>query len=219
MIAKLKRLGAWLPALLAAAGALFFGVNTYQSRRLQKTAKKAHSEAERLRLEAAVEAEKQRQRIREAEANAQRVEDLDKRLEKLKKKRGMLPIILVGLLLVGLTCGSARASDSAALPSDYASLAKLYFAALDQIGDLKADLDEAISIAQGYREAYETEKRLREEAEAAVSRGLEREKQLQAVIDQQQAVIDKQAATIERLAKGGLVAAVLGALAGSLAGR
>lgn len=219
MIERLKRIGEWLLAILAAIGAVFFGVNTYQSRRLQKEAQKAKSEADKLRLDAAVEAEKQRQRIREAEANALKVQELDKRLERLKRKHGMLPFVLISLLLISLTCGAVRASETPALPSDYASLAKLYFGALDQIADLKADLEEAISIAEGYRQAYETEKRLRLEAEAALTRGLEREKQLQGIIDQQQLVIDKQAATIERLAKGGLVAAILGALAGGLAGR
>lgn len=189
MIDNLKRFGTWLLGLLAAAGAVLFALNRYQSKRLVNEAEKAHSEADKLRLDAAVEAEKQRQRVREAEANAKDVAELNKRLERLRKKHGMLPFVLIGLLLVGLAAGSVRASDSPALPSDYASLAKLYFAALDRLAELRSDLEEAISIADGYRQAYETEARLREEAEAAVSRGLEREKQLQEVIDKQHAII------------------------------
>ncbi|HHV63406.1 MAG TPA: hypothetical protein GXX51_12330 [Firmicutes bacterium] len=189
MIAWLKDKGKWLLGLLVAVGAILLGFNRYQTGRTLKEAQKAKQKADELKIDSAVEAEKQRQRLREAEANAAKVEELDKRLERLKRKHGMLPFILIGLLLLSL-CGPVRAEEPT-LPTDYAALAKLYFAALDRIAELKADLEEAISIADGYKQAYETEKRLREEAEAAVTRGLEREKQLQDVIEKQHQVILK----------------------------
>ncbi|NPV80759.1 MAG: hypothetical protein HPY52_10865 [Firmicutes bacterium] len=188
MITWFRKSWRWLLGLLAAVGAIWLGWNN-QSRRVVKEAQKAKSEADKLEVDSAVEAERQRQRLREAAANAAKVEGLDKRLERLKKKHGMLPFVLIGLLFLSL-CGPVRAEEPS-LPTDYASLAKLYFAALDKITELKADLEEAISIADGYKQAYETEKRLREETEAAVTRGLERERQLQDVINKQHEIILK----------------------------
>jgi hypothetical protein len=78
---------------------------------------------------------------------------------------------------------------AAELPTDYESLKALYFAALDQIVTLKLDLEEAIMIAEGYREAYETEKRVRQEAEEAVTRGLARERELQDITVKQHKII------------------------------
>jgi len=155
-------------------------------RRLVNEAETNRQRAGELAGDARVEAEKQRARIREAEANAMKVEELDKRLDKLKKKHNIFPIILIALLLVGLMAVPVKAAE---LPTDYESLKVLYFASLDQIVTLKTDLEEAIIIAEGYREAYETEKRLRHEAEEAVTRGLARERELQEIVGKQHKII------------------------------
>ena len=90
---------------------------------------------------------------------------MDERLKKIKAKRTFPLIVIIGLLLIGLMAVPVKASE---LPTDYDSLKSLYFAALDQIVELKLDLEEAIMIAEGYKDVYETEKRLRQEAEEAV---------------------------------------------------
>ena len=178
----------WL-CLLSALGALFSVLTLVKGNRIRRLVNEAETNRQRageLAGDARVEAEKQRARIREAEANAMKVEELDKRLDKLKKKHNIFPIILIGLILVGLMAVPVKAAE---LPTDYESLKVLYFASLDQIVTLKTDLEEAIIIAEGYREAYETEKRLRHEAEEAVSRGLARERELQEIVAKQHKII------------------------------
>jgi uncharacterized membrane protein len=91
------------------------------------------------------------------------------------------------------------------LPTDYDSLKSLYFAALDQIVDLKLDLEEAIMIAEGYKDVYETEKRLRQEAEEAVTRGLARERELQEIVDKQHKIILELAGGKQLTITGGLI--------------
>ncbi len=231
---------------LAALGAAAAGTASSKAAKLKQQADALReeaareAEAQKARLEKAKEIEaKAKENARAAEENAAKAAELNKELDVLKKKHGFLPCILIGLLLVGLCAGAARA-DETALPADYASLAKMYQEALVVIEDLRADIAKAIEIADRYRQIYETEKkireneqrlreeesRLRKEAEAAVTRGLEREARLQAIIDQQaatiaqqQATIEKQHETIKSLAKGGLVAAILGILAGGLVGQ
>lgn len=178
----------WL-CLLSALGALFSVLTLVKGNRIRSLVNEAESnrkQAGELAGDARVEAEKQRARIREAEANAMKVEELDKRLDKLKKKHNIFPIILIALLLVGLMAVPVKAAE---LPTDYESLKVLYFASLDQIVTLKTDLEEAIIIAEGYREAYETEKHLRQEAEEAVARGLARERELQEIVAKQHKII------------------------------
>jgi|GEM_PF-2041782 len=200
---------AFLAALLALAGA-FRLVQGQKVKRLVKGASEAKSKADSLRIDAAVEAERQAARLREQEArmregesNKDRADRLNERLNQLKKKHGLL-LLVIGVLLLALGAGPVKASDEAALPSDYAALAKLYFQALDRIAELKADLEEAISIADEYKQLYEDERRLRlqaeaavTEAEAAVSRALEREKELQEVIAKQHETI-LQLASVKR---------------------
>lgn len=200
---------AFLAALLALAGALRF-VQGQKVKRLVKEATEVKAKADSLRVDAAVEAERQKARLREQEArmregekNRERADRLNERLEKLKRKHGLL-LIIFGVLLLTLVAGSAKASDEAALPTDYAALAKLYFQALDRITELKADLEEAISIADEYKRLYEDERRLRlqaeaavTEAEAAVSRALAREQELQQVITKQHETI-LQLASVKR---------------------
>ena len=230
---------------LAALGAAAAGAASSKAAKLKEQADglreeaAGEQEAQKARLEKAAEIEaKAKENAKAAEENAAKAAELNKELDALKKKHGFLPCVLIGLLLVGLFAGAARAAE--ALPPDYASLAKMYQEALTLIEDLRADLARAIEIADQYRQVYETEKkireneqklreeetRLRKEAEAAVARGLEREAKLQAIIDQQaatiaqqQATIDKQHEAIKSLAKGGLVAAILGFLAGGLVGQ
>lgn len=198
-----------IAALLALAGTLRL-VQGQKVKRLVKDASEAKSRAESLRLDAGVEAERQKARlkeqearIREGEKNKERAAKLNERLAKLKKKHGLLLAVL-GILLLALAAGPVKASDEAALPSDYAALARLYFQALDRIAELKADLEEAISIADEYKQLYEDERQLRvqaeaavTEAESAVSRSLEREKQLQEVIAKQHETI-LQLASVKR---------------------
>lgn len=237
--------GGWkaVGAMLAAGAA---GLAAKNAAKLKKQADSLREEAvreqeaQKARLEKAQEIEaKAAENAKAAEENAAKAAELNKELDALKKKHGLLPCVLIGLLLVGLYAGIARAGETA-LPPDYASLAKMYQEALALIKDLRADLAKAIEIADQYRQVYETEKkireneqklreeekRLRQEAEAAVARGLEREAKLQAIIDQQaatiqqqQAVIERQNETIKSLARGSLVAAILGILAGGLAGQ
>ncbi len=218
---------------LAALGATAAGAASAKAAKLKQ-------KADALREDAAREEEAQKIRLEEAatnaakaEENAAKAEALDERLEKLKKKHGLLPLALIGALLLASVGIPARAADSQALPPDYTSIAKMYLGALELIADLRKDLEEAISIAEGYKQCYETEKQLRataqdlrEETEAAVTRGLEREATLQAIIDQQaatiaqqQAVIERQNETIKSLARNSLVAAILGILAGGLVGQ
>ncbi|MGE5572916.1 MAG: hypothetical protein ACM3ZU_07870 [Bacteroidota bacterium] len=192
---------AFLAALLALAGA-FRLIQGQKVKRLVKEAQNAKEKAEALRSDAAVETEKQKARLREQDArmregeqNKERAGRLNERLDKLKKKHGLL-LLIIGILLLTLVAGPVKASDEAALPTDYAALAKIYFQALDRITELKADLEEAIGIAGEYKQLYEDERRLRlqaeaavTEAEAAVSRALEREKELQAVIQKQHETI------------------------------
>jgi len=188
---------AFLAALLALAGALRL-VQGQKVKRLVKEASEAKSRADSLRVDAAVEAERQKARLkdqearmREGEKNRERADRLNERLEKLERKHGLL-LLIFGVLLLMLVAGPVKASDEPALPTDYAALARLYFQALDRITELKVDLEEAISTAEEYKQLYEDERRLRleaeaavTEAEAAVSRALEREKELQAVIAKQ----------------------------------
>ena len=191
--------------LLSALGALFGVLTLAKGNRIRHLVNEAETRAKQaaqLAGDARVEAEKQRARIREAEANAMKVEELDKRLDKLKKKHNIFPIILIGLILVGLMAVPVKAAE---LPTDYESLKALYFAALDQIVTLKLDLEEAIIIAESFREAWETEKRLRHEAEEAVSRGLARERELQEIVDKQHKVILELAGGKQLTITGGLI--------------
>lgn len=128
-------------------------------------------------------------RDREGDENKAKAEELSQRLDDLKKRRKMLSIFLLVLLLPGLVCGRLLAADEPALPSDYASLQRLYISALEQIQALKSDLDEAIEIAEGYKALYESERRLRFEAEDAVLRGLAREDRMQELINEQHRII------------------------------
>ena len=128
-------------------------------------------------------------RDREGDENRAKAEELSQRLDDLKKRRKMLSIFLLVLLLPGLVCGRLLAADEPALPSDYASLQRLYISALEQIQALKSDLDEAIEIAEGYKALYESERRLRLEAEDAVLRGLAREDRMQEIINEQHRMI------------------------------
>jgi len=231
---------------LVALGAAAAGVASSKATKLKKQADSLReeavreAEAQKARLEKAQEIEtKAAENAKAAEENVAKAAELNKELDALKTKHGLLPCVLIGLLLIGAFAGVARAGEMA-LPPDYASLAKMYQEALAVIEDLRADLVKAIEIADKYRQVYETEKRLREneqklreeeaqlrkEAEAAVTRGLEREAKLQAIIDQQaatiaqqQSIIEKQNETIKSLARNGLMATILGFLVGSLAGR
>lgn len=234
-----KAVGAMLAAGAAAVAAKNAGTLKKQADPLREGAVR-EAEAQKARLEKAAEIEaKAAENAKAAEENAAKAAALNKELDALKKKHGLLPCILIGLLLVGLFAGVARAGETA-LPPDHASLAKMYQEALAVIEDLRADLAKAVEIADQYRQVYETEKqlreneqklreeesRLRQEAEAAVARGQEREAKLQAIIDQQaatiaqqQAVIERQNETIKSLARNSLIATILGFLAGGLAGR
>ncbi|NLA07452.1 MAG: hypothetical protein GX872_07455, partial [Firmicutes bacterium] len=178
----------WL-CLLSALGVLFSVLTLVKGNRIRGLVNDAETctkQAGKLAGDARVDAEKQRARIREAEANAVKAEELDERLKKIKAKRTFPLIVIIGLLLIGLMAVPVKASE---LPTDYDSLKSLYFAALDQIVELKLDLEEAIMIAEGYKDVYETEKRLRQEAEEAVTRGLARERELQEIVDKQHKII------------------------------
>lgn len=182
----LKKWGIWL---LSALGALFSVLTLIKGNRIRGLVNDAETctkQAGKLAGDARVDAEKQRARIREAEANALKAEELDERLKKIKAKRTFPLIVIIGLLLIGLMAVPVKASE---LPTDYDSLKSLYFAALDQIVELKLDLEEAIMIAEGYKDVYETEKRLRQEAEEAVARGLARERELQEIVGKQHKII------------------------------
>ena len=182
----LKKWGIWL---LSALGALFSVLTLIKGNRIRGLVNDAETctkQAGKLAGDARVDAEKQRARIREAEANALKAEELDERLKKIKAKRTFPLIVIIGLILIGLMAVPVKASE---LPTDYDSLKSLYFAALDQIVDLKLDLEEAIMIAEGYKDVYETEKRLRQEAEEAVTRGLARERELQEIVAKQHKII------------------------------
>lgn len=182
----LKKWGIWL---LSALGALFSVLTLIKGNRIRGLVNDAETctkQAGKLAGDARVDAEKQRARIREAEANALKAEELDERLKKIKAKRTFPLIVIIGLLLIGLMAVPVKASE---LPTDYDSLKSLYFAALDQIVELKLDLEEAIMIAEGYKDVYETEKRLRQEAEEAVTRGLARERELQEIVSKQHKII------------------------------
>lgn len=182
----LKKWGIWL---LSALGALFSVLTLIKGNRIRGLVNDAETctkQAGKLAGDARVDAEKQRARIREAEANALKAEELDERLKKIKAKRTFPLIVIIGLLLIGLMAVPVKASE---LPTDYDSLKSLYFAALDQIVELKLDLEEAIMIAEGYKDVYETEKRLRQEAEEAVTRGLARERELQEIVAKQHKII------------------------------
>lgn len=182
----LKKWGIWL---LSALGALLSALTLVKGNRIRRLVNEAETNRQRageLAGDARVEAEKQRARIREAEANALKAEELDERLKKIKAKRTFPLIVIIGLLLIGLMAVPVKASE---LPTDYDSLKSLYFAALDQIVELKLDLEEAIMIAEGYKDVYETEKRLRQEAEEAVTRGLARERELQEIVAKQHKII------------------------------
>ena len=178
----------WL-CLLSALGALFSVLTLIKGNRIRGLVNDAETctkQAGKLAGDARVDAEKQRARIREAEANALKSEELDERLKKIKAKRTFPLIVIIGLLLIGLMAVPVKASE---LSTDYDSLKSLYFAALDQIVELKLDLEEAIMIAEGYKDVYETEKRLRQEAEEAVTRGLARERELQEIVAKQHKII------------------------------
>lgn len=182
----LKKWGIWL---LSALGALFSVLTLIKGNRIRGLVNDAETctkQAGKLADDTRVDAEKQRARIREAEANALKAEELDERLKKIKAKRTFPLIVIIGLLLIGLMAVPVKASE---LPTDYDSLKSLYFAALDQIVELKLDLEEAIMIAEGYKNVYETEKRLRQEAEEAVTRGLARERELQEIVSKQHKII------------------------------
>ena len=182
----LKKWGIWL---LSALGALFSVLTLIKGNRIRGLVNDAETctkQAGKLAGDARVDAEKQRARIREAEANAVKAEELDERLKKIKAKRTFPLIVIIGLLLIGLMAVPVKASE---LPTDYDSLKSLYFATLDQIVELKLDLEEAIMIAEGYKDVYETEKRLRQEAEEAVTRGLARERELQEIVAKQHKII------------------------------
>jgi len=194
----------WL-CLLSALGALFSVLTLIKGNRIRGLVNDAETctkQAGKLAGDARVDAEKQRARIREAEANAVKAEELDERLKKIKAKRTFPLIVIIGLLLIGLMAVPVKASE---LPTDYDSLKSLYFAALDQIVDLKLDLEEAIMIAEGYKDVYETEKRLRHEAEEAVSRGLARERELQEIVDKQHKIILELAGGKQLTITGGLI--------------
>jgi len=179
--------------VLAAVAAIFFfwGTRAYQRKQLQLKAQKAKERADAEREKVAVEAERQRHR-RETVAEIEKdKQELDKRLEALKKRTGKLMILLLAIFLATAT-GVVRAETEAPqLPSDYAQLAKLYFAALDRIVELEAQLNEAISIAEGYKTAYEKLKIQYDSAEASVTRLMETIKTLQDVINQQHEIVLK----------------------------
>ena len=194
----------WL-CLLSALGALFSVLTLIKGNRIRGLVNDAETctkQAGKLAGDARVDAEKQRARIREAEANVVKAEELDERLKKIKAKRTFPLIVIIGLLLIGLMAVPVKASE---LPTDYDSLKSLYFAALDQIVDLKLDLEEAIMIAEGYKDVYETEKRLRQEAEEAVTRGLARERELQEIVDKQHKIILELAGGKQLTITGGLI--------------
>jgi len=182
----LKKWGIWLLSTLGALFSVLTLIKGNRIRGLVNDAETCTKQAGKLAGDARVDAEKQRARIREAEANALKAEELDERLKKIKAKRTFPLIVIIGLLLIGLMAVPVKASE---LPTDYDSLKSLYFAALDQIVELKLDLEEAIMIAEGYKDVYETEKRLRQEAEEAVTRGLARERELQEIVAKQHKII------------------------------
>jgi len=182
----LKKWGIWLLSTLGALFSVLTLIKGNRIRGLVNDAETCTKQAGKLAGDARVDAEKQRARIREAEANVLKAEELDERLKKIKAKRTFPLIVIIGLLLIGLMAVPVKASE---LPTDYDSLKSLYFAALDQIVELKLDLEEAIMIAEGYKDVYETEKRLRQEAEEAVTRGLARERELQEIVAKQHKII------------------------------
>jgi hypothetical protein len=166
-------------------------------------AMKARSEdlkrrADALAAEAEAEAKAQEERMKAGEENAKAVEDLKKRTQRIKAKWG-LPMILVGALLVAMWSAPARAEEPA-VPADYAGLKELYLSALNTIAELKADLAELASICDEWERRWDIEHQLRLQAEAAASRGLDREKELQAALAEQHEIIIAQHQTILKLA-------------------
>lgn len=169
-------------------------------------AMKARSEdlkrrADALAAEAEAEAKAQEERMKLGEENAQAVEDLKKRTRRIKAKWG-LPMILVGAILVAIYSAPVRAEEPA-VPADYAGLKELYLSALNTIAELKADLAELASICDEWERRWDIEHRLRLEAEAAVTRGLAREKELQAMRAEQHEIIFEQHKIILKLATQG----------------
>ncbi len=135
-----------------------------------------------------IEKDFQKKRVQEADENKAKANQLSQQLDDLKKKRTMFSIFLLALLLSGLLCGKIYAEPT--MP-DHKNLQKLYISALDTIQSLKADLNEAIEIAEGFKALYESESRLRLDAENAVTRGLERERQLnELLIEQHKTIMD-----------------------------
>lgn len=135
-----------------------------------------------------IEKDFQKKRVQEADGNKAKANQLSQRLDDLKKKRKMFSILLLAFLIPWLLYGKVYAEP--AMP-DYETLQKLYISALDTIQELKADLDEAIEIAEGFKALYESESRLRLDAENAVIRGLERERQLnELLIEQHKTIMD-----------------------------
>ena len=133
-----------------------------------------------------IEKDMQKKRDQEADENKAKAERLNERLDDLKKKRKMFSIFLLALLIPAILCGKVHAEPAT---PDYAQLQDLYLSALDKIQALKSDLDEAIDIAESFKALYESESRLRLDAENAVTRGLEREKQLHELIMEQHKTI------------------------------
>ncbi|NPV80785.1 MAG: hypothetical protein HPY52_10995 [Firmicutes bacterium] len=202
MWAKIQNAAKWVFGVLAAIGAILLGWNRYQTGRAVQDAGRAKRKADDGREKVAVEAERQQNRKRAVEGIETEKKDLDKRLEDLKKRAAKTLMILLAMSII--TTGVVRA-EAPQLPSDYAALAKLYFAALDQIVELKAQRDEAIAIAEGYQATYEKLKIQYDSAEASVSQLMETIKTLQGVIDQQHDIILKLAGKKNLGVIGGLI--------------
>lgn len=157
--------------------------------------------ADALAAEAQAEAKAQEERMKLGDENAQAVERLKERTRKVKAKWG-LPMILVGALLAAMWSAPVRA-EGPSIPADYAGLKELYLSALATITDLKADLTELASICSEWEKRWDIEHQLRLQAEAAVTRGLTREKELQAMLAEQHDIIFEQHKIILKLATQG----------------
>ena len=171
-----------------------------KSRAMKARSEDLKRRADALAVEAGAEAEAQEERMKLGEENAQAAEDLKKRTQRIRAKWG-LPMILVGALLVAMWSAPVRAEEPApAVPADYTGLKALYLSALATITDLKADLTELAGICSEWERRWDIEHQLRLQAEAAASRGLDREKELQAALAEQHDIILEQHKIILTLA-------------------
>lgn len=183
----------FLGFLLAAIGMISLKKGTP----IDSRAKEIQDKARKLEIESSTEKTLHDKRNKQADVNKANADELEKRLEALKKRSNIFPAIFLIVLIPALMFyGQAYASSEPVAPSDYEGLHFLYLSAMEQIRILTFERneaiderDEAIDIADGYRALYESERRLRFEAEDAVLRGLTREAQQRELIAQQHKII------------------------------